>query len=146
VDSHVDARDRDEDSQGQEGRKGPAKEVAEDDRPGEARGCMPGRKGVAHRGPEKRLGLCERLVRPPSIDRHLDHEGDQVCSPDGSGRDEGRTEERPPGTVGEQRRERDPEQPAIAGDGKCEEEPVERRDTVLDDPQEEVAIGVYESS
>jgi hypothetical protein len=145
VDADVDSRDGDERRQGEEAGKGTAEEVAEEDRPRKARGRVPGGEGVPHRGAEQRVGVRERLVRAAALERHLEHEGDQVGSPHGPGREEGRADERPPGATGERGCERDPEQPGVAGDGEGEKEPVEGRDTVLDDPEEEVAIGVCES-
>jgi hypothetical protein len=142
VDADVHPRDGDEYRQRDESREPPAHEIGEHERAGEARRGMAGGERAAHDPPQEWIGLRKIAERSRPVDEALHQDRGQVGAPDTRGRQRAREDERAPREECEDGPQRDPEQPGKAGGGKGNEEPVERRDPVLDDPEEQVAIGV----
>ena len=85
-------------------------------------------------GNEQWVGDAHDLVGPLAVDGALEHASEEVGRPNGRRRHQRREEHRLPGPASEQRRQGDPDQPRMRNDRQGEEEPVEGRGTVLDDP------------
>ena len=86
------------------------------------------------------MGRAHDLVGPLPVDGALERDREEVGRPNGRRRHKRREEHRLPGPASEQRREGDPDQRRLRNDRQGEEEPVEGRGTVLDDPGEDITV------
>jgi hypothetical protein len=144
VDADVHPGDGDECRERDEADDPAADEIGENERAGEARGGMAGGERAPEVTPQEGVGLRKIAEGSRSVDEALDQERGQVGAPDAHGRQGAGEDERAPRDDREDGSERDPEKTREAGRRESHEEPVERRDAVLDDPEEQVSIGVGE--
>src|SRR5207344_1983114 len=143
VHADVDAREAD---RGGERSQSPApapQEEGEDDRARDARGGMARRERAAEIPAEQRVGARHHLVGPLSADRELDRRGEEVGAPDRRRGDQRGRKRRLSGPEGQDRREGDPEKAGVPGHRERDEDPIERRDAVLDYPGEDVAVELH---
>jgi hypothetical protein len=142
VDADVHPGDGDERREREQRHDPPADEIRENERAGEAGRGVSGGERAAQVSTEQGIGLRQIAEGSRPIDEALDQERGQVGAPDARGREGAGEGERAPREDGEDRPERDPEQTGEADRGEGHEEPVERGDAVLDDPEEQVSICV----
>jgi hypothetical protein len=140
VDADVDARERDEQREGDECRNGLSRQDGErDDACGGGR-RVAGRERGADGRAEERVGLVEPLERPRSPDHGLRDRRQDVARPDAGGGHRRRDEQRSLRPHGEQGCKRDPDEPRVPDDRRRDEDGVEPAGPVLDDPEERVAV------
>jgi hypothetical protein len=110
MDADVDARERDRRGQEEEERRGAVEQVAEENRPGEARRSMAGGHRLPHGGPQQWVGGRDGLERTRTIGERLQDEGQEIRRPDAGGGEGEREEHRLAAETRDQGREGDPDQ------------------------------------
>jgi hypothetical protein len=104
---------------------------------------MPGGHGLSYRRADQCVHARNRLERPRSPAGGLDPEGDQICRPDAGGRQRQPEEGIALPEDADDGGEEDPDEARVADDGEPDEDRVEPRRAMLDDPEENVLVYAY---